>query len=83
MTVFVRLLYLNLMSNRCNTPLMSNRGDSKLHANIPFFTNCSNFMFVLGYVINATFNDISLNVCWRSVLLLEETGEIHRPAASH
>jgi hypothetical protein len=33
-------------------------------------------------VINATFNNISV-ISWRSVLLVEETGENHRPAASH
>jgi hypothetical protein len=30
-------------------------------------------------VFNATFNNISV-ILWRSVLLLEETGENHRPA---
>ena len=33
-------------------------------------------------VINATFSNISV-ISWRSVLLLEETGENHRPVASH
>jgi len=33
-------------------------------------------------VFNATFNNISV-ISWRSVLLAEETGENHRPAASH
>ena len=33
-------------------------------------------------VINATFNNISV-ISWRSVLLVEETGDNHRPAASH
>jgi hypothetical protein len=33
-------------------------------------------------VFNATFNNISV-ILWRSVLLVEETGENHRPAASH
>jgi hypothetical protein len=32
-------------------------------------------------VFNATFNNI-LVILWRSVLLVEETGENHRPAAS-
>jgi hypothetical protein len=32
-------------------------------------------------VFNATFNDISV-ISWRSVLLVEETGENHRPAES-
>jgi hypothetical protein len=31
---------------------------------------------------NATFNHISV-ISWRSVLLVEETGENHRPVASH
>jgi len=37
-------------------------------------------------VFNPTFNNISVNILWRSVLLVEETGvpeENHRPAASH
>ena len=33
-------------------------------------------------VLNATFNNISV-ISWRSVLLMEETGENHRPVASH
>ena len=33
-------------------------------------------------LINATFNNISA-ISWRSVLLVEGTGENHRPAASH
>jgi hypothetical protein len=33
-------------------------------------------------VINATFNNISV-ISWQSVLLVEETGENHRPATSH
>jgi hypothetical protein len=32
-------------------------------------------------VFNATFNNISA-ISWRSVLLMEETEENHRPAAS-
>ena len=37
----------------------------------------------LGFMVfNATFNNISV-VSWRSVLLGEETGENHRPVASH
>ena len=41
--------------------------------------------YILGVrfmVFIATFNSISVTQ-WRSVLLVEETGEIHRPAASH
>jgi len=33
-------------------------------------------------VFNATFINIS-DISWRSVLLVEETGENHRPVASH
>ena len=33
-------------------------------------------------VFNATFNNISA-ISWQSVLLMEETGENHWPAASH
>jgi hypothetical protein len=33
-------------------------------------------------VLNANFNDIAA-IWWWSVLLVEETGENHRPAASH
>ena len=33
-------------------------------------------------VFNVTFDNISV-ISWRSVLLVEETGENHRPAASH
>ena len=33
-------------------------------------------------VFNATFNNISV-ISWRSVLLVEEAVENHRPAASH
>jgi hypothetical protein len=33
-------------------------------------------------VFNATFNNISV-ISWWSVLLVEETGDNHRPVASH
>jgi hypothetical protein len=33
-------------------------------------------------VFNATFNNISV-ISWRSVLLVEETGENHQPVANH
>ena len=37
----------------------------------------------LGFMVfNATFNNISV-ISWLSVLLVEETGDNHRPAASH
>jgi hypothetical protein len=37
---------------------------------------------VMSMIFNATFNNISV-ISWRSVLLLVETGENHRPATSH
>jgi len=40
------------------------------------------FWFVGFMGFNATFNNISV-VSWGSVLLVEETEENHRPAASH
>jgi hypothetical protein len=33
-------------------------------------------------VFNASFDNISV-ISWRSVLLVEETGEKHQPVASH
>jgi hypothetical protein len=37
----------------------------------------------MGYMVfNATFNNISV-ILWQSVLLVEETGKKHQPAASH
>jgi hypothetical protein len=33
-------------------------------------------------VFNATFNNISV-ILWQSVFLVDETGENHRPSASH
>ena len=39
-------------------------------------------LFVCLIVLNATFNNISV-IPWRLVLLVEETGENHRPVASH
>ena len=39
-------------------------------------------VFVCLMVFNATFNNISV-ILWRSVLLVEETGENHRPVASN
>ena len=39
-------------------------------------------LFVCLIVLNATFNNISV-ISWRLVLLVEETGENHRPVASH
>jgi len=43
------------------------------------------YYLVFGWfvmVFNATFNNISV-ISWRSVLLVEETGENHQPAAGH
>ena len=37
---------------------------------------------VCSMMFNATFNNISV-ISWRSVLLMEETGQNHRPVASH
>ena len=38
---------------------------------------------LVGFIVfNATFNNISV-ISWRSVLLVEETGENHRSVASH
>jgi hypothetical protein len=39
-------------------------------------------MTLLVLVLNVTFSNISV-LSWRSVLLLEETRENHRPVASH
>jgi hypothetical protein len=39
-------------------------------------------VWVRVVVFNTTFTNIS-NISWRSVLLVEETGENHRSAASH
>jgi hypothetical protein len=39
-------------------------------------------MMVRVIMFNATFNNISV-ILWQSVLLVEETGENHRPAARH
>jgi len=36
----------------------------------------------MAMMFNTTFNNISA-ISWRSVLLVEETGENHLPAASH
>ena len=45
--------------------------------------SCSILVYNPGVMVfNATFNNISF-ISWRSVLLVEETGENHRPAASH
>jgi hypothetical protein len=39
-------------------------------------------LFVCLMVFNAGFNNVSF-ISWRSVLLVEETGENHRPVANH
>ena len=44
-----------------------------------------NYEFLVWFIVlNATFNNISVtSISWRSVLLLEETRENHRPVANH
>ena len=44
--------------------------------------SCCLHLLCYAMLFNATFNNISA-ILWLSVLLLEETGENHRPAASH
>jgi hypothetical protein len=65
---------------------MLNRGDALLIRGIWLEKNMYMFLPVLRHVgfvgLDATFNNISV-ILWRSVLLVEETGENHRPAASH
>jgi hypothetical protein len=48
------------------------------------FRQISLYQYIIdGFVVfNATFNNISV-ISWRSVLLMEETGENHWPVASH
>ena len=46
---------------------------------ILFIIDC---LAVCLMVFNVTFNNI-LVILWQSVLLVEETGENHRPVASH
>ena len=43
---------------------------------------CTGVGLGLIMVLNATFNNISV-ISWWSVLLVEETGENHRPVTSH
>ena len=43
---------------------------------------CSYMLRFRFMVFNVTFNNISV-ISWRSDLLMEETGENHRPVASH
>ena len=50
------------------------------HLNVPT-SMMKNMYYESVMVFNATFNNISV-ISWRSVLLVEETGENHRPAAS-
>ena len=51
---------------------------TKIHLQI----NDSTIALVGFMMFNATFNNISA-ISWRSVLLVEETGENHQPASSH
>ena len=43
---------------------------------------CSYMLMFRFLVFSTTFNNISV-ISWRSDLLMEETGENHRPVASH
>jgi len=64
--------------------ILTTRGLCALKFQIIFF-NVLDFvdvLFVCLMVINATFNNISV-ISWQSVLLVEETGENHRPVKSH
>ena len=49
---------------------------------IPWMLSCLSLKGFGVMVFNATFNNISV-ISWWSVLLVEETGENHRPAANH
>ena len=40
------------------------------------------FFYELRYDVNAIFNNISV-ISWRSVVLMDKTGENHRPITSH
>jgi hypothetical protein len=46
------------------------------------YVNSQGHSGVRVMVLNATFNNISA-ISWQSVLLVEETGENHRPVATH
>jgi hypothetical protein len=49
----------------------------------PFFFPSIYLVLLFGFMVfNATFNNISV-ISWRSVLLVEETGENNRPATCH
>ena len=48
---------------------------------IRYFRACGSY-HDNAMVFNATFNNIS-GISWRSVLVVEETGESHRPVARH
>jgi hypothetical protein len=52
------------------------------HMVVGFTTTCVNKKDRWFMDFNATFNKISF-ISWRSVLLVEETGENHRSSASH
>ena len=56
---------------------------NKYALQIPLDTTMCNVMNgVIVMVFSATFNNMSVT-SWRSVLLVEEIGENHRPVASH
>jgi len=54
-----------------------------LHINLVLNNLFIYFGWLVGFMVfNATFKNISV-ISWRSVLLMEETGENRQPAASH
>ena len=57
--------------------------NTKIDSNIFYCkSELSQYGWLVGFMVfNATFNNI-FDISWRSVLLVEETGENHRPAAS-
>jgi hypothetical protein len=65
---------------RMTTVIKISDMSSRLHLFSHLF---SSWIFVVCLMVfNATFNNISV-ISWRSVLLVEETGENHQPVASH
>jgi hypothetical protein len=66
-----KLCYISLEKNK-----------TKYQFNIVCLENKVQIYSVMVMVFNANFNDIAV-ISWRSALLLEETGENHRPVASH
>jgi hypothetical protein len=56
--------------------------NTAISAFLSLFLFCLTIEEVGFMVLNATFNNISV-ISWRSVLLVEETAENHRPVTSH